>query len=31
MTGVDEGRPELVIVGSNDFNLSTNVGTWKEY
>ncbi len=32
MTGVVGGRPELVIMGSNDYDPSTNKdGTWKEF
>ncbi len=32
MTGVVGGRPELVIMGSNDYDPSTNKdGTWREF
>jgi len=31
ITGVNGGRPELVLLGSDDFNQETGEGTWKEY
>jgi len=31
MTGVNGGRPELIIKGSNDYNEVNGEGTWKEY
>ncbi len=31
MTGVKGGRPELIIQGSNDYNIEEGKGTWREY
>ena len=31
ITGVKDGRPELILQGSMDFDPSTGEGEWKEY